>query len=301
MRALILAMAWLLVPAVAMAQANGPKIFISFDMEGLAGAVTSSQLAPGGFEYETYRDLGTLEAKAAIEAAFEAGASEVVVADSHGDGENLKIEDLPANVQVIRGWPRPFDMMAGIDASFDGVVMIGYHTGTANPQGVRAHSFSSAYLSAVRLNGVDMSEASFNAAIAGHFGVPVIMISGDDASVAEARQVLGDVEGAVVKWSHGFHAARTLHPEAARRLIANKVAKAVGRIDAFEPYRLSGPVTLEVRFKNYRPAEILAYLSAVLPGLERSDAHTIRFEGEDMEQVARFFDFIMAYDLGLSP
>lgn len=206
----------------AMAQ-EGLKIYISADMEGVVGVVSGDQLGPSGFEYQRFRTFMTEEVNTAIEAAFEAGATEIVVSDSHGNGENLLLEQLPDNVVVVRSWPRPLSMMEGIDASFDGAIFLGYHTSTTNTQGVRAHTLSSASLTAVRLNGVPMAEAGINAAIAGHFGVPIIMVSGDDAIIAETQALLGDVEGAVVKWALGFHSAKTLMPEAANRVIREKV------------------------------------------------------------------------------
>ena len=194
-------------------------------MEGVVGVVTADQLGPQGFEYERFRNFMTQEVNAAIEAAFEAGATEIVVSDSHGNGENLLIEKLPKNVLLVRSWPRPLMMMQGIDETFAGAIFIGYHTGTTNPEGVRAHTISSARLADVRLKGASFSEAGLNAAIAGHFNVPVIMVSGDDGVVKETTALLADVEGAVVKWASGFHSAKTMMPEAAYKLIREKVKK----------------------------------------------------------------------------
>ncbi len=279
------------------AQGAKMKIYISADMEGVVGAVTAEQLGPTGFEYQRFREFMTQEVNAAIEAAFEAGATEVVVSDSHGNGQNLLIEKLPKNILLVRAFPRPLMMMQGIDASFDGVIFLGYHSSTTNPRGVRAHMMSSARLADVRLNNISMSEGSFNAAIAGHFNVPIIMVSGDDAAVKEVTALLGDVEGAVVKWNYGFHSAMTMMPEAAYALIREKVKKAIGRIKAFEPYKLKTPVQLDVRFKNYRPSEVLSYLSIV----ERTDAHSIRFMGKDMIETSKFMEFILTYEPGLEP
>ena len=280
----------------AMAQ-DGLKIYISADMEGVVGVVTGDQLGPSGFEYQRFRAFMTEEVNTAIDAAFEAGATEVVVSDSHGNGENLLLEQLPDNVVVVRSWPRPLSMMQGIDETFDGAIFLGYHTSTTNTRGVRAHTLSSARLTAVRLNGQPMAEAGINAAIAGHFGVPIIMVSGDDAIIEEATALLGDVEGAVVKWALGFHSAKTLTPEAAYPVIREKVKAAMARIDEFQPYRLDGPIQLDVSFKNYRPVEVLAYL----PIVERVDAHTIRFVGKDMIEVSKFLAFILNYTPDLSP
>jgi D-amino peptidase len=273
------------------------KIYISADMEGIAGVVTNEQLGPTGFEYARFREFMTEEVRTAIEAAREGGAGEIVVSDSHGNGQNLLIEKLPADVTVVRSWPRPLMMMEGIDASFAGAIFIGYHSSTTNPQGVRAHTISSATLADVRLNGVSLPEAGINAAIAGHFGVPVIMISGDDAIAAEAGRLLGGLETAVVKWAISFHSARTLTPEAARQVIRERVLAAMKRLGQFKPYRISAPVELDLRFKNYRPAELLAYLDAV----KRTDAHSIRFTGKDVLEVSRFLEFVTNYSPSLEP
>lgn len=283
--------------SAAEAQQKKMKIYISADMEGVVGAVSSDQLGPGGFEYQKFREFMTAEVNAAIEAAREAGATEIVVSDSHGNAQNLLLDKLPKDILLVRGFPRPLMMMEGIDETFDGVIFLGYHSSTSNPEGVRAHTMSSARLADVRLNDVTMSEGSFNAAIAGQFGVPVIMISGDDAAVKEVTDVVGDIEGAVVKWNYGFHSARTMMPEAAYALIREKVRKAMGRIGEFKPYKVSTPVKLDVRFKSYRPSELLSYLSIV----ERTDSHSIRFTGKDMVEASKFMEFILTYEPGLEP
>ncbi|HET9714283.1 MAG TPA: M55 family metallopeptidase [Pyrinomonadaceae bacterium] len=273
------------------------KIYISADMEGVVGVVTNEQLGPQGFEYARFREFMTQEVNAAIEGAVAAGATQIVVSDSHGNGQNLLIEKLPKDILLVRAWPRPLMMMQGIDETFAGAIFIGYHSATTNSQGVRAHTISSARLADVRLKGVSMSEAGLNAAIAGHFNVPVIMISGDDVVVKETQALMGDVEGAVVKWASGFHSAKTIMPEASYQLIREKVQKAVGRIKDFKPYKLAAPIQLDVRFKNYRPSEVLSYLSIV----ERTDAHSIRFTGKDMIEVSKFLEFIVTYEPALEP
>ena len=278
------------------AQTRPLKIYISADMEGVVGVVTNEQLGPQGFEYARFREFMT-QVNAAIEGALAGGATRIVVSDSHGNGQNLLIEKLQKDVTLVRSWPRPLMMMQGIDESFAGAIFIGYHSGTTNSEGVRAHTMSSARLADVRLKGISVSEAGLNAAIAGHFNVPVIMISGDDAVVKETQALLGDVEGAVVKWASGFHSARTIMPELSYQMIREKVRKAVGRIKDFKPYKLAGPIQLDVRFKNYRPSEVLSYLSIV----ERTDAHSIRFTGKDMIEVSKFLEFIVTYEPGLEP
>jgi D-amino peptidase len=273
------------------------KIYISADMEGVAGAVTGDQLSPGGFEYESFRGFMTAEVNAAIDAARAAGATEILVSDSHGNGQNLLIDEMPNDVMIVRSWPRELSMMEGIDDTFDGVIFIGYHASTSNSRGVRAHTMSSANVTELRLNGKTMSEGSMNAAIAGHFGVPVIMISGDDVAVAETQVIVGDMEGAVVKWAKGFHSAQTMTPEAAREVIRTRAASAVSRVDEFEPYVLETPIELELSLKHYQPVELLAYLKNV----ERIDSHTIRYMADDIIDATKFLTFVLDYSVDLQP
>jgi len=273
------------------------KIYISADMEGVTGVVSGDQLGPGAFEYERFRGFMTAEVNAAIDAARAAGATEFVVSDSHGNGQNLLIEQLPSDVTVVRSWPRPLGMMSGIDETFDGVILIGYHASTANSRGVRAHTMSSANITDLWLNGISMSEGGMAAAMAGQFGVPVIMISGDDVAVAETQVIIGDTEGAVVKWASGFHSARTLTPEAGREVIRTRANSAVSRIGDFKPYVLDTPIELELSLKHYRAVEVLAYL----PNVERVNSHTIKFVGQDMSEISGFMTVVLDYRVDLQP
>jgi len=142
-----------------------------------------------------------------------------------------------------------------------------------------------------------MTEGSWNAAVAGHFGVPVIMISGDDAAVAEVCSQIGEIEGAVVKNHLGFHAANTLTPQAAQQLIAQKVKAAFGRLHDFKPFKVSSPTDLDISFKNYQPAELLAYLR----GVERVDSHSIRYHAKDVLDASDFMQFVTHYKPDLEP
>lgn len=273
------------------------KVYISVDMEGVAGVVTADQLGPGGFEYERFRQFMTNETLAAVRAAKESGATEIVVSDSHGNGENLLIEQFPKDVRIIRSWPRRGEMMAGVDSSFDAALFVGYHASTTNPRGVRAHTFSSAHLARVVLNGNAVTEGEFNAAYAGAVGVPVIFASGDDAAMEELRSRLGNIETVETKKSLGFHSAETLTPEASCEKIGAGVKMALNRLRDFKPYVLKVPITLELTFKNYMPAEVLSYLRMV----QRVDSHTIRFVGKDMAEVTDFVAFATNYSTELAP
>jgi D-amino peptidase len=290
----LLLLLWTAVPLTAQ---QPLKVFISADMEGVAGAVTDQQLGPTGFEYQRFREFMTAEVLAAIDGARAAGATEIVVADAHGNMQNLLIERLPADVRLVRGPGRPLGMMHGIDSTFHAAVFIGYHSATTNLEGVRAHTFASARYTAVTMNGVPMAESTFNAALAAHFGVPVVAISGDQAAVQELLDIVPRAAGAVVKQSIGFHAAETLTPEAAQAVIRDAVRTGIERRREIQPYRLAGPYRLELGFKNYRAAEILAYL----PIVERTTSHSIRFTAPTVPDIARFLAFVGTYSPDITP
>src|SRR5689334_4202385 len=295
------ALSWLIGPA---AKSQTPasavkklKIYISVDMEGVAGVVTADQLGPGGFEYERFRHFMTNETMAAVNAATQSGATEIVVSDSHGNGESLLIDEFPKEVRMVRSWPRHGGMMAGLNASFDAALFIGYHASTTNMHGVRAHTFSSAHLTRVELNGNAVTEGEFNAAFAGALGVPVIFASGDDAAMEELKSRLGNIETAETKKNLSFHSAETLTPEASCERIGAGVKAALARLHDFKPYVTKTPVTLEISFKNYLPAQMLSYLRIV----QRVDSHTIRFVGKDMAEVSDFVDVVDGYSPDLAP
>jgi D-amino peptidase len=298
MRRLYTPLALLFIAVTMPASAQRPlKVYISVDMEGIAGIVTADQLIPTGFEYERARQFMTGEALAAVAGAKDAGATQIVVSDSHGNGENLLIDKFPPDVTIIRSWPRPLMMMEGIDSSFEAAVFIGYHASTTNLAGVRAHTISSAHLAAVLLNGVAMPESGINAAIAGYYGVPVVAISGDNVAVGEAQALIGSMEGAVVKQAISFHAAATMTPDAAQSLVRQKVKAGVQRRASLRPYIVKAPVRLDVTFKNYTPAEMLSFL----PNVQRTTSHGIRFDGRDILQVSRFLEFINTYNPDMTP
>jgi D-amino peptidase len=275
------------------------KVYISADMEGITGVVSPDQLGPAGFEYAQSRQWMTGEVLAAIQGAREAGATEFVISDSHGNGESLLIDKFPTDVPItiVRSFPRPLGMMEGIDSTFAAVIFVGYHASTSSLTGVRAHTMSSALLTRIALNGTAQSEAGINAAIAAEYGVPVVMITGDDAIVNETKQRLGNLEGVIVKRAIGFHSAATLTPEAGQARILQQAKTAILRRAEMKPYTMTKPVTVDVSFKNYRPVELLGYL----PNIQRIDSHTVRFAGRDMTEISKFLEFVSNYDAAEVP
>jgi len=263
------------------------KVFISADMEGVGGVSTwSVQAGSKGREYEKFRELMTKEVNAAIAGAFDAGATEVLVGDSHGDAQNIDVELLDERVRLIRAWPRPLGMMQGIDASFGAVVFVGYHAAEGRPNATLSHSFDGTM--EVELDGVTVPEAGFNAAIAGDFGVPVVFLSGDQTICEDARKLLGPIETAVVKEATGFYSASMIHPEEAQKRIREGVKRGVEGRKEIKPYRVARPVRLRIRFNEVVVAEVVA----MLPGVERPAGNVIVFQGRDMIEVSKFFEAI---------
>jgi D-amino peptidase len=259
------------------------KVFISADMEGITGVVQPAQLGPAGFEYSRAREWMTAEVNSAITAARASGATAFVVADSHGNAQNLLIDQLPEDVTVVRGFPRPMSMMQGIDGSFSAVLFIGYHGSEFGTDAVRGHTFSSARLLGVRLHGQEVTEGIFNAAIAGHFNVPVAFISGDRTAVTQLQQAIPPVEGVIVKEGLGYHSAASLTPARGQALIREGVTRALSRLGQMQPYKVKTPVELQVGFKLTLDAERISYI----PGVTRVDAHTVRTTLPDMLQVVK--------------
>lgn len=227
------------------------KILIAADMEGITGVTTWDQVTPGHAEYARFRRLMTQDVNAAIRGAFDAGAREVIVADGHWNGSNILIEELDPRARLNSGSPSPFSMMQGIDESIDGVMFIGYHARSGSPDAVLDHTWSSRTVANVWLNDLLTGEYGLNAAVAGHFGVPVIMVSGDQTACAQVIDLLGDVETAVVKQAAGRFAAECLSPEVTREMICVSAERAVERLaqaDVPEPFALDIPITVAVEF-----------------------------------------------------
>lgn len=271
------------------AQQKKLKVFISADMEGVGGVSTwVVQAGSKGREYEKFRRLMTLEVNAAIAGAAEAGATEFIVGDAHGDGQNIDIELLDKRARLIRAWPRPLAMMQGVDSSCDAVVFVGYHAREGAAEGVLAHTFTGTVV--VKLNGVEVPEAGFNAAIAGDFGVPVVFVSGDQTIAREARELLGLIETVAVKHAIGFNAAEMMPPEESQRLIREGVKRGVERRAEIKPYKIAHPVKLEIRFNDAVIAELVSYL----PQVERTSGNTIVFTGRDMTEVTKFTEVVLS-------
>jgi len=257
------------------------KILIAVDMEGITGVTHWDHVDPSHSEYSRFRRLMTQDVNAAIQGALESGATEILVADGHWHGRNILIEELHPHARLNNGSPAPFSMVQGIDSSVDGVFFVGYHARAGTLQAILDHTWSSRSVANLWLNDLNVGEAGLNAAMCGHFGAPVLLVTGDQAVCAEALEQLGPLEVAVVKRAVGRMSAECLPPSETQEKICEAAARAVQRLKAGQappPFRLPPPVTLVVDFVSSDQAD----RANLLPGAHRTSGRQVEFSAPDM-------------------
>ncbi|MFI1187215.1 M55 family metallopeptidase [Streptomyces californicus] len=265
------------------------KALISVDMEGISGIVHSSETNPERYDYQRGQELMTAEANAVIAGVLDAEpTAEVLVADAHGTFRNLLPERLDRRARLVRGKPRALNMLAGLDEATDAALFVGYHVRAGEGPGVLAHTMNDQILDvrvsarapgeAVRAAGRSLGEIGLNAAMAGHLGVPVVLLSGDDAACAEASDLLPGAVTVPVKEALGMAAAVTLHPEEARDRLRRAAADAVTRRTEIPPLTLTGPLEVEVDLAIPHTVD----LAVLVPGVTRArGARTVAFTAPD--------------------
>ncbi|MCO4862305.1 M55 family metallopeptidase [Cupriavidus sp. WGlv3] len=265
------------------------KILVSTDIEGVAGVFHAEQTRAGNGEYERARAWMTGEANAAIEGAFAGGAAEVLVNDSHGGFRNLLPDQLDPRARVVLGKPRYLGMMAGVETGVDGVLMIGYH-GRAQSRGVLAHTINSGAFARVWLNGKELGEAGLYAALAGEFGAPVLMASGDDVFVQETHALMPWVRFVETKTAGGFGSGASLSPAAARAAIAAAAAAAVRERAQAQCLRIAAPVACTLQTQTPAHADLFCQW----PTLERRDGVTLSFQADSVQAAVRMLNCLSA-------
>jgi D-amino peptidase len=284
---MILVLLIALTGSVTAARAQDLKVFISVDMEGITGVVNWEDVSRTGKDYDYFRRIMTLETNAAIEGAFAAGATEILVRDSHGSARNILPELLDRRARLMRDWSGgPLSMMEGIDDTFDAVIFLGYHAKAGTPDALLDHT-SSGNVTDVSINGVSLPEAGYNALIAGHFGVPVAFVAGDRAICNQVQRLFGTVETVAVKGGIGS-AALNLHPEVTREQIRAGVESALSNLSRFEPYDLGSPYTLVLTMKD----EVVVYNGSFYPGAERTGEWELTFTAENIIDVMTAYSFM---------
>lgn len=253
------------------------KVFISFDMEGVAGIVDWSQCRPPGQPYEEGRRLLLGEVNAAIDGALAAGATEIVCNDAHGAMANLDPEQLHGRATYVSGRHKPLYMMQGCDSSADAVLFVGYHGSISGESSVLSHTYNPSVISRVRLNGTDTGESGINALVAVATQTPVVLISGDQQTVAEGAPFFPSAQQVVVKESLTRFAASSAHPEAARELIRAGAEAAVKRAASMPLPDIALPATLDVDLQTADMADVASWVK----GAERTGTRTVRITGGD--------------------
>jgi D-amino peptidase len=263
------------------------NILISADIEGVGSVVRREHSGVQEREYLQARRFMTQEVNAAVAGAFEAGASGVLVADAHNVGLNLFPEDLDPRARLVMGSPRPLSMMEGVDRGMDAVCFVGYHGMAGSADAAIAHIFHGR-IAELRFNGLRVGEIGLNALLAGHFRVPVVMISGDVTACREAEALIPGMETAPVKESVGAYAGICTHPLRCREMIRGAVMRALSRGDRPKPLSLQGEVTMEVRFTTASGAD----RALRLPGTRRTSGDGLDYRARDFLEAYRAFAVI---------
>jgi D-amino peptidase len=233
------------------------KILIACDMEGLPGVVDWDHVSNKHPEYERYRKIMTASVSAAVRGAFDGGASQVLIADGHANGRNLLLEELDSRAHLNIGPDFPYGMVKGIETGVEAVMYVGYHARAGTINAALCHTWSG-NIANVWVNGTLVGEIGLNAAVCGHFGAPVILISGDQSACTEATDSLGPIETAIVKRAYSYFGAECLPLPEAYLLISAAAQRAVTRMkagDAPHPYRLTSPITLSVELNGVEKAD----------------------------------------------
>ncbi|MDP4503036.1 M55 family metallopeptidase [Nonomuraea turcica] len=261
------------------------KVYLSVDMEGVTGLTDPEEMHAGRRGYERGCELMTADANAAVAGAYQAGAASVLVNDAHGSTKNLRIDLLDERASLIRGPGKAQRMAQGLDGSFQAAGFVGYHARAGVADGVLNHTWMGKEIQNVYLNGELCGETRLVAACAGFHGVPVVLVTGDEAVGEEARELLGDVETVAVKKGIDKFSAELLPPGVAQARIREAMARALGRLSDFTPYRLAAPYTLAVEWNS----TAIAAAVALIPGVKTAGSRQIEFTTDDFTQIMALF------------
>jgi D-amino peptidase len=249
------------------------KIYILADMEGISGIRKIEQVQTDKPAYEEGRQLMMADMNASIDAAFSAGATEVVASDTHGGGGQFRLHDMdPRAIYETPGGDR-LTLLPSLDKSFKGVILLGHHAKAGTLNAFLDHTMSSVSWFDYRLGGRSLGEIGIEAAWAGHYGVPVVAVTGDQATADEAKALLGRVECAVVKRGIGRNNARCLSIPAAHEAIRKAITDALRSIGSFKPFKPRFPAPVQMTFYRSDYADSAVGFN---PDIERVDARTIR-------------------------
>ncbi len=272
------------------AQERPLRIFISVDMEGIGGIGTGQMTnSGGGKDYALGRELMTEEVNAVVSEAFRAGASHVLVNDSHGDMQNLLHTRLDPRVEYIQGNTKPLGMVQGLDDSYDAAVFLGYHARAGTEGGFLAHTGSGS-VKGLWINGIEVGEGGMNALFAGSLGVPVILAAGDSVFAHQFAELTG-ARTVSTKTAIGAAVARLTHPDVVRRRLTEGLRDALASLASAQPFVTTTPVTVRARFASTTRADILQ----AVPGMRRFDGYTVEYQAADMPEAYRLIRLMYRY------
>jgi len=258
------------------------SVWISIDMEGIGGVATYSHVMMQGVEYERARRWMTDEANACIDGAANAGAERFCVNDSHGSMHNIYADDLDPRAELLIGTAKPWSMGQGIDGDYDTCFFVGYHARAGHPRGVLDHTYASRAIYELRLDGKPVGETTLNAYLAGRFGKTVSLVAGDDATCAEARQLLGrDVVAVRTKDAAGRFAAKMLHPSKVCDALREGAANAIERSGRLKPLAPKGRSEIDLAFLT----SAMADMAELIPGTRRSGPRSVAYAANDYLEV----------------
>jgi len=278
----------LILTSSSFAQTRQMKFFISVDMEGIGGIGTSAMTSTGGKDYETGRKLMTNEVNAVVSAILESGPATIVVNDSHGDMQNLLHTQLDPRVEYIQSNIKPLGMVQGLDATFDGVIFIGYHAMAGTENGFLAHTGSSV-VKGLWLNGVEVGEGGLNTYFASALGVPVILASGDRTFTEEIKK-LTTTRTVITKEAIGASAAKLIHPDVVIKELQVQTKAALKDI------KKAKPLTQEpIEFKLKVDMPTRADVAMSIPGMKRVDGYTVSYQAKNMEEAYKLIRVIYKY------
>lgn len=262
------------------------RVYISADIEGVTGLVSWSQCGrPDGnhFDYRWARERMTADVNAAIRGAVDAGATSVVVKDSHGNSKNLILSDLDPIAELVSGHGSGTDgMMMGIDETFDCAMLIGYHAMAGTLHGIMEHTVSGR-VHRSWINGMPAGEIAFSAGVAGRYEVPIVAVSSDAAGCAEAADLIPGVSTAVVKFGFGRYMGRCLPAAETEKAIRLAAADGVRRAKKISPWTPEPPVTFKIEFNRTEEAD----MAAKLVRSHRVDAYTVELTSDTYEEAHR--------------
>ncbi len=259
------------------------KIYISADIEGIWGVVSRKQLGGESSNYQRARKLMTGEVNLLCKNLWENGATEILANDSHGPMDNILIEELDPRVGLISGYPKANGMMEGLDQGFDGALLIGYHPKAGTAKGIFDHTYSGRVVGSIKIDNEELGEIGLNARLAGYFGVPVILVSGDQKVCEDVKIEIGEIETVPVKTALSRYCAKNLPYESVMKNYEISVKKAMESIGLVKPLSVAKEPVIEIEFQQSVMAEVVVNIPKVVKVGDR----TVRYQATDMADMYR--------------